>query len=53
MLDALFMMGSLGLIVGICLAVASKVFYVYVDPKIEAVEDAKIKPSQKSDISRL
>jgi formate dehydrogenase (NADP+) beta subunit len=30
----------LGLVVGIGLAVASKVFYVYVDPKILAVEDA-------------
>ncbi len=40
MVDALFMMGGLGLIVGLCLAVASKVFYVFVDPKIEAVEAA-------------
>lgn len=40
MLSAVFMIGGLGLIVGIGLAVASKVFYVYVDPKILAVEDA-------------
>ncbi len=36
---AISMMGGLGLIVGICLAAASKIFYVYVDPKILAVED--------------
>jgi formate dehydrogenase (NADP+) beta subunit len=40
MLSAVFMIGGLGLIVGVGLAVASKVFYVYVDPKILAVEDA-------------
>ena len=40
MLSAVFMIGGLGLIVGICLAVASKVFYVYVDPKILEVESA-------------
>jgi len=40
MLSAVFMIGGLGLIIGIGLAVASKVFYVYVDPKILAVEDA-------------
>ncbi len=40
MYDAVFLMGGLGLIVGVCLAVASKVFYVFVDPKIEAVEAA-------------
>jgi len=33
-------MGGLGLAIGVVLALASKVFYVYVDPKIEAVEDA-------------
>jgi formate dehydrogenase beta subunit len=32
-------MGALGLFVGVGLAVASKVFYVYVDPTIEAVDD--------------
>ena len=40
MLSAVFMIGGLGLIIGIGLAVASKVFYVYVDPQILAVEDA-------------
>ncbi len=40
MLSAVFMIGGLGLLVGVCLAVASKVFYVYVDPKILAVESA-------------
>ena len=33
-------MGGLGVVVGIGLAVASKVFHVFVDPKILAVEDA-------------
>jgi len=37
---AVMLMGGLGLIVGIGLAIASKVFYVYVDPKILAVEAA-------------
>ncbi|WP_319523401.1 (Fe-S)-binding protein [uncultured Desulfosarcina sp.] len=36
---AILLMGGLGLIVGIGLAIASKVFYVYVDPKIVAVDD--------------
>ena len=40
MQEALFMLGGLGLVVGIGLALASKIFYVYVDPKILAVEDA-------------
>jgi NADPH-dependent glutamate synthase beta subunit-like oxidoreductase len=40
MLSALFMMGGLGLLVGVGLAAASKIFYVYVDPKILAVESA-------------
>jgi NADPH-dependent glutamate synthase beta subunit-like oxidoreductase/NAD-dependent dihydropyrimidine dehydrogenase PreA subunit len=34
------MMGGLGLVVGVGLAIASKVFYVYVDPKIVAVDEA-------------
>ena len=34
------MMGGLGVVIGVALAVASKVFYVYVDPKILAIEDA-------------
>ncbi len=40
MYEAILMMGGLGLGIGICLAVASKVFYVYIDPLIEAVEGA-------------
>lgn len=40
MAEALFLMGGLGLVIGAVLAVASKVFYVYVDPKIEAVSMA-------------
>lgn len=39
MLSAIIALGGLGLVVGVGLAVASKVFYVYVDPKILAVED--------------
>lgn len=38
-LQALGLLGGLGVIVGIALAAASKIFYVYVDPKILAVED--------------
>ncbi len=40
MTDALLVMGGLGLVIGVVLAAASKVFYVYVDPLILAVEDA-------------
>ena len=40
MVTALLMMGGLGVVIGVGLAVASKVFYVYVDPKILAIEDA-------------
>ena len=40
MLTAIVAFGGLGLLAGIGLGVASKVFYVYVDPKVEAVEDA-------------
>ncbi len=40
MIQAILIIGTLGLVVGVGLAVASKVFYVYVDPKIEAVEGA-------------
>lgn len=36
---ALILMGGLGLVVGVGLAIASKIFYVYVDPKILAVDD--------------
>lgn len=40
MTDAIIMMGGLGCIIGICLAIASRIFYVYVDPKVEAITDA-------------
>ena len=38
MIEAVLMMGGLGLVVGAGLAVASKVFYVHVDPLIEEIE---------------
>ncbi len=40
MLGGFLAMGLVGTIVGIGLALASKVFHVYVDPKVEAVDDA-------------
>ncbi|MBL0716329.1 MAG: FAD-dependent oxidoreductase [Desulfosarcina sp.] len=40
MIPALVLLGGIGITVGIVLAVASKVFYVYVDPKILSIEDA-------------
>jgi len=40
MVTAIVLMGGMGILIGTVLAVASKVFYVYVDPKIEAVEQA-------------
>ena len=40
MIEAILMMGGLGLIVGAGLAAASKIFYVYVDPLIVAVDEA-------------
>ncbi len=40
MIEAVITMGGLGLLAGLGLGIASKVFYVYVDPKIEAVEEA-------------
>lgn len=39
MTEALIVMGSMGLVIGIGLAAASKIFYVYVDPLILAVDD--------------
>ena len=39
-LIAVTMMGGLGVAIGVLLAAASKIFYVYVDPKILAVESA-------------
>lgn len=40
MLGGLLLMGGLGVLCGAGLAVASKIFYVYVDPKVEAVSEA-------------
>jgi len=39
MIEAVMMMGGLGVLVGAGLAAASKVFYVYVDPTILKIED--------------
>ena len=39
MVDAIILMGGMGLAISIILAIASKVFYVFVDPKIVAVEE--------------
>ena len=39
MIDAILMMGGLGLIIGSALALASKIFYVYVDPLVLKVDD--------------
>jgi len=39
MVDAIILMGGLGLLISIVLAIASKIFYVYVDPKILAIEE--------------
>jgi Na+-translocating ferredoxin:NAD+ oxidoreductase RNF subunit RnfB len=38
MTTALILMGGMGLLISVVLALASKIFYVYVDPKVEAVE---------------
>ena len=40
MFYGILVMGGLGIFVGVGLALASKLFYVYVDPKIEATEEA-------------
>jgi len=40
MLESIFIMGGLGLIIGVILAAASQIFYVYIDPKILKVEGA-------------
>jgi NADPH-dependent glutamate synthase beta subunit-like oxidoreductase len=40
MTAALILMGGMGLVISIVLALASKIFYVYVDPKILDIEDA-------------
>jgi formate dehydrogenase beta subunit len=39
MVEAIILMGGMGLIISIVLAIASKMFYVYVDPKIVAVQE--------------
>jgi len=39
MVDAIILMGGLGLLISIILSIASKIFYVYVDPKILAIEE--------------
>ena len=39
MFESVLLMGGLGLIIGGALALASKVFYVYVDPKVAAIDD--------------
>ena len=38
MVDAILLMGGMGLGISIILAIASKVFYVYVNPKILEIE---------------
>ena len=40
MLTGLIVLGGLGALCGLGLAVAAKMFYVFVDPKIEAVAEA-------------
>ncbi|HDM09315.1 MAG: RnfABCDGE type electron transport complex subunit B [Deltaproteobacteria bacterium] len=40
MLEAVLAVGGIGLIAGLGLAIASKIFYVYVDPKVEEIEEA-------------
>ncbi|MBC2714032.1 MAG: RnfABCDGE type electron transport complex subunit B [Desulfobacteraceae bacterium] len=39
MIEAFLVLGGMGLIIGAGLAVASKVFYVYVDPTVEKIDD--------------
>lgn len=39
MLGGVLLLGGIGMAVGIVLAVASKVFYVWVDPKVEAITE--------------
>jgi len=40
MLLAGLVLGALGFSAALCLSIASKVFYVYIDPRVELVEDA-------------
>ncbi len=39
MISAIILMGGLGLVIGGVLAFASKIFYVYVDPRVTAIEE--------------
>ncbi len=39
MTTALILMGGMGLVISAVLALASKIFYVYVDPKILDIEE--------------
>jgi len=39
MLGGILIMGGLGMVIGIGLALASKIFYVYVDPIVEAIDE--------------
>ena len=39
MIEAFLVMGGMGIVIGAGLAVASKVFYVYVDPTVEKIDD--------------
>ena len=39
LMDALILMGGMGLVISALLAAASKIFYVYVDPKIVSIEE--------------
>ncbi len=39
MLESVVLMGGLGLVIGGVLAFASKIFYVYVDPKVAAIDE--------------
>ena len=39
-LGGVLLMGCLGMAVGVVLAFASKIFYVWVDPKVEAIDEA-------------
>ena len=39
MVEAIILMGGMGLVISVVLAIASKMFYVYVDPKIIAIEE--------------
>ena len=40
MIEALITMGGLGAVIGVVLATASKIFYVFEDPKMLEIKDA-------------